>query len=135
MAEQVAPHPNTLSLVNSWLEDYGIPSSSVSMTLVGNWMMVSDVPVPQANDIFDASYLLYHHAEANTTVVRTVSYSLPEALHRHIQTVSPTTYFGSPRAQWNKHAFSRTPKYMLRQHTCVGSTKRWATCQLQRTRT
>ena len=60
------------------------------------------MPVPQANDILGASYQLYHHAETNDTVVRTVSYSLPDSLHGHIQTVAPTTYFGSPRTQWNK---------------------------------
>ena len=72
------------------------------MTVGGNLVMVSGVPVPRANDILGASYQLYHHVETNDTVVRTVSYSLPEDLHEHIQTVAPTTYFGSSRPQWNK---------------------------------
>lgn len=61
--------------------------------------MVVDVPLSQANQILGASYQLYHHAETNDTVLRTTSYSLPETLHGHIQTVVPTTYFGSPRSQ------------------------------------
>ena len=37
----------------------------------------------------------------NDTVLHTVSYSLPEAVHRYLQIVS-TTYFGSPRTQGKK---------------------------------
>ncbi len=99
VAELVAPHPDTLNLVNSWLEDHGIPPSSVSTTLDGNWLMVTGVPVPRTNDILGASYQLYQHVETNKVVLRTVSYSLPDALHGHIQTIAPTTYFGSPRTQ------------------------------------
>jgi len=99
VAELIAPHPNTLQLVSSWLEDHGVPSSSVSMTLGGNWLKVIGVPVWQANDILGASYQLYQHGETNGTVLRTVSYSLPEVMHGHIQTVVPTTYFGTSRME------------------------------------
>ncbi|KAH9029449.1 subtilisin-like protein [Lactarius hengduanensis] len=96
VAEVVAPHQDTLDLVNSWLEHYDIPSSSISMTLGGNWLMVVGVSVPQANRILGASYQLYQHVETNDTVLRTIGYSLPEVLHGHILTIVPTTYFGSP---------------------------------------
>ncbi|KAH9017706.1 subtilisin-like protein [Lactarius pseudohatsudake] len=96
VAEVVAPHPDTLELVTSWLGHYDIPSSSISMTLGGNWLRVVGVSVSQANCILDASYQLYQHVETNDMVLRTISYSLPEVLHGHIQTVVPTTYFGSP---------------------------------------
>ncbi|KAH8979044.1 subtilisin-like protein [Lactarius akahatsu] len=96
VAEVVAPHPDTLEIVSSWLGHYHIPSSSISMTLGGNWLRVVDVSVSQANRILGASYQLYQHVETNDTVLRTVSYSLPEVLHGHIQTIVPTTHFGSP---------------------------------------
>ncbi|KAH9173031.1 subtilisin-like protein [Lactarius sanguifluus] len=70
-----APHPDTPNLVNSWLEDH-------------------------ANVILGASYQLYQRVEVNDAVLRTLSYSLPDALHGHIQTVVPTMFFGSPRTQW-----------------------------------
>ncbi|KAH9167585.1 subtilisin-like protein [Lactarius sanguifluus] len=95
VAEVVAPHPDTLELVNSWLGHYDIPSSSISMTLGGNWLRVIGVSVSQANRILGASYQLYQHVETNDTVLRTIGYSLPEVLHGHIQTVIPTTHFGS----------------------------------------
>ncbi|KAH9163317.1 peptidase S8/S53 domain-containing protein [Lactarius sanguifluus] len=62
--------------------------------------MVVGVPVPQANVILGASYQLYQRVEVNDAVLRTLSYSLPDALHGHIQTVVPTMFFGSPRTQW-----------------------------------
>ena len=108
VAELVAPHPDTLSLVSSWLEDHGIPRSSVSMTLGGNRLMVTGVPVPRANDILSASYQRYLNVETKDTVLRTISYSLPDALHEHIQTVVPTTYFGSTLMKWEEpHILSR----------------------------
>ncbi|KAH8992289.1 subtilisin-like protein [Lactarius hatsudake] len=96
VAEVVAPHPDTLDLVSSWLRHHDIPSSSISMTLGGNWLRVAGVSVSQANRILGASYQLYQHVETNDTVLRTISYSLPEVLHAHIQTIVPTTYFSSP---------------------------------------
>ena len=102
IAELVAPHPDTLSLVTSWLEDHGIPPSSVSMTLGGNWLMAIGVPVSQADDILSASYQRYRNNETKDIVLRTVSYSLPDVLHGHIQTVVPTTYFGSTLMKWEK---------------------------------
>ena len=102
VAELVAPHPDTLNLVNCWLRDHDIPPSFISMMLCGNWLVVIGVSVPQANDIIGASYQLYQRVETDDTVLRTVSYSLHEALDEHIQTVAPTTYFGSPLTQWKK---------------------------------
>ncbi|KAH9023934.1 subtilisin-like protein [Lactarius hengduanensis] len=100
VAELVAPRPETLELVNSWLKHHGISSSSISMTHVGNTLMLKDVPVTQANTLLGASYQLYRHIKRGETIVRTVGYSLPMALHRHVLTVVPTTSFVSPRMQW-----------------------------------
>ncbi|KAF8268741.1 peptidase S8/S53 domain-containing protein [Lactarius quietus] len=73
VAELVAPHPHTLRLpVNS-----------------------HRVPVSKANDLLSASYQYFLHAETNETIIRTLSYALPEVLHPHVQTIVPTTFFGS----------------------------------------
>ncbi|KAH8994268.1 subtilisin-like protein [Lactarius akahatsu] len=101
VADLVAPHADTLELINSWLKHFGIPPSSVSRTL-GSWLTLTGVPVSQANDILCASYQLYNHVETNHTVLRTISYSIPEALHEHIHTIVPTTYFGSPPTEGRK---------------------------------
>jgi tripeptidyl-peptidase-1 len=97
VAELVAPHPDTLELVGSWLAHHEVPSSAVSTTHGGGWLTIKKVPLAQANTLLGASYQTYRHTETNESVIRTVGYSLPAALHEHVQTVAPTTYFGSPR--------------------------------------
>ncbi|KAH8994205.1 subtilisin-like protein [Lactarius akahatsu] len=97
VAELVRPHPDTLELVTSWLAHHGVRPSSISTTHGGAWLTVSNVLVSQANEMLGASYQLYRHAKVNDTIIRTVSYALPEVLHAHIQAVAPTTYFISTR--------------------------------------
>ncbi|KAF8269178.1 subtilisin-like protein [Lactarius quietus] len=92
VAELVAPHPRTLELVNSWLKHNGIPSSSV-IRQGGNTLVLKEVPVSKANTLLDAVYQVYRHVESHETVVRTVGYGLPVALHEYVQTVVPTTAF------------------------------------------
>ncbi|KAF8264277.1 peptidase S8/S53 domain-containing protein [Lactarius quietus] len=98
VADLLAPHPDTLELVSLWLEHRGV-SSSISTTLGGSWLTLTGVPVSQANDLLGASFQLYQHTGTKDIVLRTVSYALPAVLHAHVDTVVPTTYFGSPRAQ------------------------------------
>ncbi|KAH8994692.1 subtilisin-like protein [Lactarius hatsudake] len=100
VADLVSPPPGTLKLVKSWLEHHGVPSSSVSMTHGGTTLTLSGVSVVQANALLGASYRLYRHVETNETVVRTVGYALPAALHGLVQTVVPTTCFSTPHTQW-----------------------------------
>ena len=57
------------------------------------------MPVPQANDLLGASYQLYRYFGTNETILRTVGYALPAALHAHVQTVVPTTHFSPPRTR------------------------------------
>ncbi|KAF8261122.1 peptidase S8/S53 domain-containing protein [Lactarius quietus] len=100
VAKLVAPHADTLELVGSWLEHNGVSSSAVSMTHGGSWLKVTGILVSQANNLLGASYQLYRHTSPNTTVLRTISYSLPAELHTHVQTIVPTTYFGSLHVPW-----------------------------------
>ncbi|KAH9020548.1 subtilisin-like protein [Lactarius deliciosus] len=99
VAELVRPHPDTIELVTSWLAHHGVRPSSISTTHGGAWLTVSNVLVSQANEMLGASYQLYRHAKVNDTIIRTVGYALPEALHAHIQAVAPTTYFASTRTR------------------------------------
>ena len=98
VAELIAPHPDALEQLGSWLEHHDVPASAVSVTHGGGWLTIKDVPLTKANALLDASYQTYRHTETDEAVIRTVGYSLPAALHEYVQTVAPTTYFGSPRA-------------------------------------
>ncbi|KAF8264503.1 subtilisin-like protein [Lactarius quietus] len=97
VAQLVAPHPETLRLINSWLEHHNIPPSTVSMTHGGSWLTVTGVPVSRANEMLGASYQLFRPSGTNdTTTLRTIGYTLPAVLHKHVRTVVPTTCFASP---------------------------------------
>ncbi|KAH8979086.1 subtilisin-like protein [Lactarius akahatsu] len=100
VADIVAPHPDTVQLVHSWLEHHRVTSSSVSVTHGGSFLTVTGVSVSKANDLLGASYQLYTHTKTNETIIRTLGYSLPVVLHGHVQTVAPTTFFSSPVTQW-----------------------------------
>jgi hypothetical protein len=135
VAELVTPHTNMLELVGSWLEYNGVSSFMVSMTHGGSRLTVSGVQLSQANDILGASYQLYQHTTANTTVLRTISYRLPAELHAHVQTAVPTTYFGSPPTPWqtptqrqgSRGVGRRAGTTTFCRHSCAGCTTRWVT--------
>ncbi|KAH9064054.1 subtilisin-like protein [Lactarius vividus] len=88
-----------LSSLNLGLNTTGV-LSSVSLTHGGNWLTLTGISVSKANNLLGASYQLYRHAETKEIIMRTVGYSLPAALHEHVQTVAPTTYFASQRVSW-----------------------------------
>src|SRR6266702_3577994 len=98
VAQLVAPHPDTLELIYSWLEHHDVPSSSISTTHGGSWLTLTGVPVTQANKLLGASYQLYRPTGTNdTAILRTIGYALPAVLHAHVETVVPTTTFSSTR--------------------------------------
>ena len=61
-------------------------------------MTIYTLSLTQANAILGASYQLFCHTEMNEMVIRTVGYSLPAALHAHVQMAAPTMYFSLPHA-------------------------------------
>ncbi|KAF8257926.1 subtilisin-like protein [Lactarius quietus] len=96
VSQLVAPHPDTLQLIHSWLDHHHIPPSTVSMTHGGGWLTVASVPVSRANEMLGASYQLFRPSGTNgTTILRTIGYTLPTVLHKHVRTVVPTTCFAS----------------------------------------
>ncbi|KAH9030335.1 subtilisin-like protein [Lactarius pseudohatsudake] len=105
VARLVAPHTDTLELINSWLAHHGVPTSSISTSHGGGWLTLAGMPVSQANKLLGASYQLYRHTGTNdTTILRTVGYALPAVLHTHVQTIVPTTHFAST------HTIRQTPR-------------------------
>ncbi|KAF8260350.1 subtilisin-like protein [Lactarius quietus] len=112
VAQLVAPHRDTLDIINSWLKHHGIPRSTISVSHGGGWLTVAAVPVSQANEMLGASYQLYRQSGTNdTSIIRTISYTLPAVLHKHVRTVVPTTYFASTDTQWQspqRHSLNAT---------------------------
>ncbi|KAH9973593.1 subtilisin-like protein [Lactifluus volemus] len=125
VAKLVAPHPRTLELVKSWLDYHRVNPAAVSTTHGGNWLTILKIPVRQANTLLSASYKLYRNEETKKIIMRTTHYSLPTVLSEHVQTVAPTTYFGTPRAFLQTQKLHRTfPKgdLEMRNALAYGST-------------
>ncbi|KII95259.1 hypothetical protein PLICRDRAFT_208135 [Plicaturopsis crispa FD-325 SS-3] len=88
----VAPHPESLDAVMTWLASHGIPESSVARSSASDWITVR-VPVSLAQEMLSTTYNVWTHGPSGDAIVRTTSYSLPEDLHAHIDVVQPTTSF------------------------------------------
>ncbi|KZT44218.1 subtilisin-like protein [Sistotremastrum suecicum HHB10207 ss-3] len=91
----VAPHPNSVSMVEEWLVAHDIDIfGAVERSPAGDWLSVS-VPISKVEQMLATKYHTYRHGQSSELVTRALSYSLPRILHDHIDVVVPTTMFGS----------------------------------------
>jgi tripeptidyl-peptidase-1 len=88
----IAPHPTTLTAVESWLESHGFDLVSATRSSAKDWITFS-VPVHIAEQLLNTTYSVWNHVGGDS-IVRTTYYSLPEHLHEHIDVIQPTTSFG-----------------------------------------
>ncbi|KAH9175581.1 hypothetical protein EDB89DRAFT_1903705 [Lactarius sanguifluus] len=65
VARPVAPHLDTLDLINSWLGHHAVPSSPISTTHSSSWLKLTGIPVSQANELLGASYQVYRRVGTN----------------------------------------------------------------------
>ena len=86
--QYVAPRPESLKAVTEWLTSKGV---SLEPAFASSDTLNIQVPVAHANALFAANYAMFVHEDTNTTMLRTLSYSLPDYLHDHIRFVYPTT--------------------------------------------
>ncbi|KAG1893462.1 peptidase S8/S53 domain-containing protein [Suillus fuscotomentosus] len=93
----MAPHPESLDIVNEWLASYGLAEESLFRSSANDWVTIR-VPVSLAEEMLDTTYSVYKHAETGESIVRTTSYSLPEILHDHVDLIQPTTMFARFKA-------------------------------------
>ncbi|KAJ7437093.1 tripeptidyl peptidase A [Mycena galericulata] len=91
----VAPHPESLILVDDWLSLHGIPKGDLVRSPAKDWVSVT-VPIRLAEQLLGAEYYSWQHTSGDV-LVRATSYSLPQYLHSHIELIQPTTMF----ARWN----------------------------------
>ncbi|KZT42984.1 subtilisin-like protein [Sistotremastrum suecicum HHB10207 ss-3] len=88
----VAPSSDSLSLVDEWLVSHGLDVSSLSRSPSKDWVSIN-VPVQKAEEMLRTKYHVWKHIASGSTLIRTTSYSLPTALHRHVDVIQPTTSF------------------------------------------
>ncbi|KAG2367592.1 tripeptidyl peptidase A [Suillus spraguei] len=93
----MAPHPETLDIVNEWLALHGLEEEDVKRSSARDWVTIR-VPVGLAEEMLDTTYYVYKHTATGESIVRTTSYSLPDILHDHVDLIQPTTMFARFKA-------------------------------------
>nr|VWP02127.1 Eukaryotic translation initiation factor 3 subunit G (eIF3g) (Eukaryotic translation initiation factor 3 RNA-binding subunit) (eIF-3 RNA-binding subunit) (Translation initiation factor eIF3 p33 subunit homolog) (eIF3 p33 homolog) [Ganoderma boninense] len=97
VAALVAPHPDSVDFVESWLEAHGLDATSSQRSHAGDWITIR-VSVAQAERMLGTKYNVYRHGKSDEYVIRTMNYNLPNVLHDHVAVVAPTTYFATMKS-------------------------------------
>lgn len=93
----VKPDEESVLLVENWLAAHQLDVDISERTPAGDWVSIV-VSVRLAEQMLDAQYGVYQHKhDSSNQIVRTLSYSLPQHLHGHVDVITPTTMFGSMR--------------------------------------
>ncbi|KAG6910769.1 hypothetical protein DXG01_007656 [Tephrocybe rancida] len=90
--ELVAPHPDSLDAVNTWLSTHGLTENDFVRSPAKDWVTLT-IPISLAEKMLDTKYSIWTHEASGDRIVRTTSYSLPEDLHEHVDVIQPTTMF------------------------------------------
>ncbi|KIJ37426.1 hypothetical protein M422DRAFT_50494 [Sphaerobolus stellatus SS14] len=89
----MTPSPDALEAVNDWLVSHGFESHGLERSPSLDWVKISTT-VQKAEEMLNTTYHVWKHSESGESIVRTTSWSVPDALADHIELVHPTTMFG-----------------------------------------
>lgn len=93
MKKMLLPSDAAVSAVRGWLKSNGISDIQQDADWINFWTTVG-----VANSLLDTKFQWYVNDGDQSTVLRTLEYSVPESVARHINMVQPTTRFGGNRA-------------------------------------
>ncbi|KAI0261737.1 family S53 protease [Gloeopeniophorella convolvens] len=99
----VTPKQQTSAAVAEWFSSKGLNATAISP--YGDWVTIQTT-VSLANELFDANFTTFTHSATGTEAIRTLAYSIPEALEGHIQLVHPTVTFPEPMGNVGKSLLS-----------------------------
>ncbi|KAI4180759.1 MAG: hypothetical protein L6R41_007030 [Letrouitia leprolyta] len=90
------PSSDASSAILQWLRAEGVPSSDIKDD--GDWINFY-VSATEAERIMDTKFYYYSNSVNGVERIRTLHYSVPQALHKHIHMIQPTTRFGQINPQ------------------------------------
>ncbi|KAI5119608.1 hypothetical protein M0805_005778 [Coniferiporia weirii] len=96
--ELVAPHPESIEAVDGWLISHGLNVDDLVRSPARDWVEVR-VPVAIAEEMLNTKYHVWVHEESGDSSIRTLSYSVPEHIHDHVELIQPTTMFARMKKQ------------------------------------
>ena len=82
--------------VLGWLKSEGVPNSDLLHE--SDWIHFN-ITVARAEKMLDTKFAWYRNDVDGAVRLRTLGYSVPEKLRKHIDMIQPTTRFGQMRAQ------------------------------------
>jgi tripeptidyl-peptidase I len=90
------PSKEVSRAILGWLGSEGIPESDIKDD--GDWITFK-VTVAEAENMLKTHFYYFHNKNAGIKRIRTLQYSIPQALHGYVQMIQPTTRFGQIRPQ------------------------------------
>ncbi|KAI0052390.1 family S53 protease [Auriscalpium vulgare] len=94
VTKYVAPKSESVDAIKSWLSENGL--SATTLSPAGDWYGF-ETTVAKANELFHAEFSTFLH-ESGQEAIRTLSYSIPASLERHLDLVHPTVSFPDQRS-------------------------------------
>lgn len=121
----IAPNDESVDAVNNWLQSHGLNDDELVRSPAQDWVTIR-VPVSLAEKILDTvsrsafpiktivanaykkikTYHVWTHEKSGDTLVRTLSYSVPENIHSHVELIQPTTMFARMKQHKTTFRFS-----------------------------
>jgi tripeptidyl-peptidase-1 len=90
----IAPTTDAYTLVSEWLETHNLTSKT---TIENDWVVVHGT-IANVEELLQTEYQLFENTETGKMTARTLKYSLPAALHDHVDMIAPTIKFSTPSA-------------------------------------
>lgn len=84
--------------VLQWLAGEGVPATNIRDD--GDWIQFQ-VSASEAERMLNTRFHYYSHSAGEIEIIRTLRYSVPQKLLKHIQLIQPTTRFPQIRAQYS----------------------------------
>lgn len=88
------PRSTASQSVLNWLQTEGVPSEDIEDS--GDWINFY-ATTAAAERILNTKFFSYRNSVAGNERIRTLEYSVPRELHKHIHMIQPTTRFGGPQ--------------------------------------
>lgn len=99
MKRMLQPSDQAVSAVRDWLQDAGVHDVEQD----ADWIRFHTT-VDHANDLLQAEFLWYvNQVRPDTHRLRTLEYSIPDAVAPHVNMIQPTTRFGQIHANRATH--------------------------------
>lgn len=100
------PRSTASQSVLTWLQTEGVPREDIEDS--GDWINFYTTTAA-AERILNTKFFSYHNSVAGNRQIRTLEYSVPRELHKHIHMIQPTTRFGGPQHSHGNEYFKVGP--------------------------